>query len=344
MKKIRRPLLLPLVPVYAAAAGVSGWLHRSRWLPERDLGEAVISVGSVSAGGAGKTPMVLLLAEALVRRRYDVRILTRGYRRSSTGVERVNPLGDAAWFGDEPMLMARRSGVPVYVGADRYQAGLLAQKERGDRRIVYLLDDGLQHRKLHRDFDVALLTKRDMEDILLPAGNLREPISALERVNAIVLREEEVEGLGTWLAERSGGPEAPMIWVIRRRLSFPATLQWERMPSRPLAFSGIARPEGFLTMLAGEGVAAAATVNFADHHRYTVEDMRRLLAEAKAVQADGFVTTEKDAVKLSEEMRSLLGEAGPVVVAELRAEFVNEGETIAQMIGSIPRMERRKDR
>ena len=144
MKTLRRPLLLPLVPAYAVAAGVSRWMYGSKWIAERDLGEAVISVGSISAGGAGKTPMVLLLAEALVRRRYDVRILTRGYGRSSTGVERVNPMGDAAWFGDEPMLMARRSGVPVYVGADRYEAGMLAQRERGDRRIVYLLDDGMQ--------------------------------------------------------------------------------------------------------------------------------------------------------------------------------------------------------
>lgn len=344
MKSVRRPLLLPLVPAYAAVASVNGWMYRSGWLPARDLGEAVISVGSVSAGGAGKTPMVLLLAEALVRRRYDVRILTRGYGRRSAGVDRVNPLGDAAWFGDEPMLMARRSGVPVYVGGDRYQAGMLAQKERGERRIVYLLDDGMQHRKLHRDFDIALLTKRDMEDTLLPAGNLREPISAIERADAIVLREEEVEGLGTWLAERSWGPEAPMIWVIRRRLSFPTALQWERMPAHPLAFSGIARPEGFVTMLEAEGMATAGVVNFEDHHPYTIEDMARLLREAKATGADGFVTTEKDAVKLSEAMRSVLGEIGPVVVAELRAEFVNEQETIAQMIGSIPQMERRTNR
>ena len=200
------------------------------------------------------------------------------------------------------------------------------------------------HRKLHRDFDVALLTKADLDDTLLPAGNLREPVAAIERADAIVLREEEVAELGTWLTERSWEPEAPLIWVIRRRLNFPASQPWERMPSSPLAFSGIARPEGFVTMLEAEGIATAGAIYFEDHHPYTADDMARLRREAKAVGADGFMTTEKDAVKISDEMRKLLSEIGPLTVAELRAEFVNEGETIAQMIGSIPRMERRTNR
>src|SRR6185312_11737381 len=104
-------------------------MFRLGWLKQKQLPSPVISVGSVSAGGAGKTPVVMMLAGVLRRRGYAVTILTRGFGRAPKTVERVEPYGDPAWFGDEPILLAQRSGVPVFVGADRYQAGLLAEQK-----------------------------------------------------------------------------------------------------------------------------------------------------------------------------------------------------------------------
>jgi tetraacyldisaccharide 4'-kinase len=326
-KKAPRPGLLPLVPVYAAVRGVKAWLLERGWLRQRRLGRPVISVGSVSAGGAGKTPVVLLLAELLGRAGFAVRILSRGYGRSSTAIERVDAGGDAARYGDEPMLLARRLATPaeVWVGADRYAAGMLAEASESDAKAVYLLDDGFQHRKLARDLDVVLLTQRDVEDCLLPGGNLREPLRALRRANVVVLREEDA-GL-TEFVERLCG-RMPAIWMIRRRLVAAP------LPARPVVFSGIARPESFLAMLAELGCEAVAEVRFRDHHRYTSEDIERLLRVGREDGADGFVTTEKDAVKLS---RGMLERLGRVVVPELRVELVEAAaalELLLQTVGS----------
>ncbi len=338
----RRPLLLPLVPVYAAGLHVKQWIAERQRSRRRSLESAVISIGSISAGGAGKTPVVLALARMLHQREYAVRILTRGYKRTSTRVERVDPKGDAARFGDEPMLLAQRSGVPVYVGADRYEAGLMAQDSPGDARIVHLLDDGFQHRQLARDLDIVVLTRKDVNDALLPAGDLREPVTALRNADIIVLREDEAESLEDFVAvlTRESGP--PAVWQIRRTLRFspPARIP----PKRPLAFCGIARPESFASMLAQEGVRPASTLSFADHHGYTDRDIDRLLEEARAHTADGFVTTEKDAVKLTAGMRGRLEWLGPLLVPELEVTFLDERTVLEQLISRVSRLDRRKDR
>lgn len=350
----RRTLLLPLVPLYGAVVRWKRRMFAEGRLRSRSLDDVVISVGSVSAGGAGKTPVVLLLAKMLSRRGYAVRILTRGYgRRAGYGwgsrlVERVDPAGDAGRFGDEPVLLARRSGVPVYVGADRYRAGRLAEglrdeRFRGSRQVVYLLDDGFQHRQLKRDLDLVLLTRKDVEDVLLPAGDLREPLSTLGDADVVVLREDEAASLGELLAGLKQGAGSQPVWVVRRRLNL-ITAGGGRLPMRPLVFCGIARPEGFLSMLEAEGLRPAATVIFGDHHGYGERDVDRLVERAKAAGADGFVTTEKDAVKLKAGMRGQMERVGPLVVPELRVELVDERAALQQMIAMVPRLDRRRNR
>jgi len=339
----RRTLLTPLIPIYGAAVSWKRRLFETGRLKTKTLNHPVISVGSVSTGGAGKTPFVLLLADVLERRRYAVRILTRGYRRGSSEVERVDPSGDERRYGDEPMLLARRSGAPVYVGADRYKAGLMAEGMAAEGRVVHLLDDGFQHRRLARDIDIVLLTRRDVEDVLLPAGNLREPLSALANADVIVLREEEAEGVHGFVSGlvRENGP--PPIWQIRRSLRLP-TGEGGKLPGRPLAFCGIARPDGFFSMLEAEGWRLAGTAVFEDHHRYGEGGISKLIDRAVEVGADGFVTTEKDAVKLTDQMRGRMEGVGPVVVAELRVELVDEKGALEQMISMVPRLNRRRAR
>src|SRR5580704_15741072 len=137
------------------------------------LSGPVVSIGNLSVGGSGKTPFVILLGELLKARGLKFDILSRGYGRQTKGVALVEPGGSSRDFGDEPLLMARRLGVPVVVGEDRYQAGIFAEGEFGPQ--FHLLDDGFQHRALARDFDIVLVTPDDSRDRLLPAGRLREP-------------------------------------------------------------------------------------------------------------------------------------------------------------------------
>ncbi len=344
---IRRMLLQPLVPVYTAALALEGVLRSRGRLPVRRLPDAVISVGSLSAGGAGKTPLVLALAKALTKRDYAVRILTRGYGRRGKAIERVDPEGDPARFGDEPVLLAQRSGVPVFVGADRYRAGLLAQELPVSQRVVYLLDDGFQHRRLARDMDVVLLTRHDLEDLLLPAGNLREPLTRLREADVVVLREEEREALAEFVDRIKCAPALPAgtqplrpaVWVIRRRLDFGEDA---RLPERPLVFCGIARPESFIVMLAEKGVHPAEVIAFRDHHAYSEKTVGRLIKTAKRLGVDAFVTTEKDAVKLTSAMRSQLRATGPLLVPRLVVDLVEEKAAVEQILSRVSQLDRRR--
>ncbi len=342
MSKARRPLLLPLTPLYAAALSVKQWLFSNGWLRQRRLESPVISVGSISAGGAGKTPVVLMLATMLRQRGYGVRILSRGYGRKSKKVARVEPFDDARRHGDEPVMLAQRSGVPVYVGGDRYGAGVMAEQgELTDKTVVHLLDDGFQHRQLFRDVDIVLLTQEDVEDDLLPAGNLREPLTALAMADVVVLREEEADALKPVVAELAGANRRPAVWVIRRRLSLGEGGE-VALPTKPLAFCGIARPQSFMTMLAGQGYEPTAKVMFADHHAYGEHDLARLLREARLCGANGFVTTEKDAVKLTPLLRDSLEAIGPLVVARLSVDLLEEKDALLELVGMVGRLDRRK--
>ena len=326
-RRVARPWLWPLVPVYWAVTELKRAMVRWGWLRQRWLASPVVSVGSCSAGGAGKTPVALLLAEALSRRGYGVRILTRGYGRQVRSVERVDVAGDAGRYGDEPMLLSRRTHGEVFVGADRYEAGLLAEREAVGESLVHVLDDGFQHRRLGRDVDVVLLTRKDMEDALLPAGDLRESLGALREADVIVLREEELAWTRGFVERLDCRAD---IWVVRRALQFD-----EAVPVRPLVFCGIARPDDFTAMLEGVGCRAAGAIAFADHHAYGEEDLTRLAEDARAAGADGFVTTEKDAVKLTGEMLRRLEVVGPVVVARLEVGLVDEGAAVDGLVARI---------
>jgi len=245
----------------------------------------VISVGNISVGGSGKTPFVQTLGHWLNAQDIPFDILSRGYGRRSKGVLQVDPKGSAQLYGDEPLLLARSLNAPVFVGEDRYKAGLAAEafaatSPRPAR--VHILDDGFQHRRLHRDFDIVLLADSDLHSTLLPFGRLREPLSALGRASAVVASED----LAALLTR-------PNIWHIRRRLVLPAPA-----PTRPLAFCGLAHPRQFWESLSDIGIYPVGTFSFSDHHRYNALDIALLQRLARQHDANGFLTTEKDLVKL----------------------------------------------
>ena len=318
---VRRPLLKPLVPIYRAAVSM-----RNRWYDSvatpRILHDPVLSIGSIAAGGAGKTPFLAALARLLRTLGYAPDVLSRGYGRSSRGVLRVYPEGTARQFGDEPLMLARALHIPVIVGSSRYAAGCLAEREPDTRR-VHLMDDGFNHRALARTLDIALLTLEDAHDVLLPAGNLREPLHCLRRADVLVLRAPEAAMLMP-LARGLLVDSAKPVWTITRRVLLPANL-----PSAPILFSGIARPGEFEAMAHRAGIRVAGVRRFADHHLYTPAQMDALRRYGRASHADGFLTTAKDAVKLTGPMLDILHDIGPIAVADAIVEF-EDADAVSQ--------------
>ena len=289
-----------------------GAAWRRRWYerhPEarRRLSRPVVSVGALAVGGSGKTPVAALVAELLRDAGERPAVLSRGYRRRVRTRDDVvvvrEPDGlraDVDVAGDEPRMLAERlEGISVVVGRDRYLAGHLAETRLG--ATVHVLDDGFQHLGLARDVDLLLVRADDLRQPTLPGGRLRERPHAARGADALIVEAGSsaaaaavAAGLGvaTWFRQhRALGGLQPIA-------GSPAG---ERAAGRDrvLAVAGIAAPERFRNALAAAGFEVAGTLAFADHHRFTVADVRRIAADARAFAADLVLTTEKDAVRLA---------------------------------------------
>jgi tetraacyldisaccharide 4'-kinase len=317
-----RPFAL-FVPLYAAAVGAKNAAYKYGWKKPQHLSWPVVSVGNLSVGGAGKTPLVIRLAQLLAAEAVHVDVLLRGYGRSSSQVERVDPEGDASRYGDEPKLIARTANIPVYVGASRYDAGLLAER-KAQRPGIHLLDDGFQHRRLARAMDIVVLHASDFNSTLLPAGRLREPLGSLKRASAIVLRAEDRQ-LESDL--RARGITAP-VWIQHRRLAVECE-------GPVVAFCGIARPDEFFAALRSRKVDLKSTLALGDHQAYSGSRIARLISLLQRNDASGFVTTEKDAVRLSREQRAQLEEVAPLHVARLQVSLDDEAAITRQLRGLL---------
>lgn len=303
-----------LTSIFGAVVGARNAFYDRGLLRSRRLHGPVISVGNLSVGGTGKTPFVIALGELLKQRGISFDVLSRGYRRKSSGVLLVDPQGSPRDYGDEPLLIARKLGVPVVVGESRYLAGTFAERRYGPQ--LHLLDDGFQHRQLARDYDIVLLTPEDAQGQLLPAGRLREPASSLRRADAIALIGEVAPG---------SSPAGPLDPTVKNPFAAPAlplehklVLEVERamelvdVPPRPVAFCAIGRPEQFFRQLLQNGVEAVAEIQFRDHHSYTQADVATLQRTASDRGAEGFVTTEKDAINLG----ALAAQLQPLSIAQ----------------------------
>jgi len=301
--------------IYGGVVGARNALYNRSWLRSRSLQGSVISVGNLSAGGSGKTPFVILLGELLKARGVRFDVLSRGYGRKTRGVLLVDPGGLPRDFGDEPLLIARRLQAPVVVGEDRYEAGRFAESRFGAQ--IHLLDDGFQHRGLSRDFDIVLVTPEDARDRLLPSGRLREPLRSLRRADAVVL--------ASGASPESFPLEGKIVWRVRRGI-VP-----QNVPARPIVFCGIARPQNFLLQLRAAGIDPVAEAFFRDHHAYTEKDVRDLLQLHQRSEADGFVTTEKDAVNLGGYLAAL----APLAVVPVKMELADAANAVDTMLCMI---------
>lgn len=287
---MRRPYLLPLVPLYAAGSALRHVGMAVGWKTVRALYHPVISIGNLSTGGAGKTPLAITLANLFTAHGFQVDVLSRGYGRKSQGPAQVRLDGSADQFGDEPLLIARESNVPVFVARERYQAGRLAESEihhASDQTRIHILDDGFQHRQLFRDIDILLLDRNDWHDHLLPAGNLREGLRSIRRANVLAIPAGDLE-FESELRRVWRGP----LWRLRRIMETP------HVTGPVVAFCGIARPAQFLSGLKSSGMSLADEVIFSDHHPYSLHDVERLVTLARKKNATALITTEKDEVRL----------------------------------------------
>lgn len=278
------------------------------------LARPVVSVGNLSVGGSGKTPLVAALASLLVAAGERPSVLSRGYGRRcpadgvlvvSDGRQVLEGVGRA---GDEPLMLARQlAGVAVLVAADRYLAGTLAEHRLGC--TVHLLDDGFQHLALERDIDLLLLGEADTTDAVLPAGRLREPLDVGCDADAWLVPASAQDAFAepdAIMGCRNAKPVFTVETAARPPLrvhpwGHPAGLQ----ATRAVALAGIARPGRFFESARASGWELAEEIAFPDHHRYGTRDLNRVVRAARAAAVDVVLTTEKDAVRLEDAVARL---------------------------------------
>ena len=299
-------LLTPPALVYRAAVA---WRNHRYDRPGASVhpGIPVISIGNLTVGGTGKTPLTAWIASHLLEEGRRPAVVSRGYGggsgRGPCFVSRgMGPLVPASVGGDEPVLLARRlPGVMVVVGSDRV-AGARAAREAGADVVV--LDDGFQHRRLARDLDLVLLDARDPFGAyrLLPSGPLREPVASLARAHAVLVTRSRPGEPFPFLERviRRHAGDLPVLRAGHRTAGFvDARGNAQPPPARAVAFSGIGSPDAFLADLLGEGVEVAAERRFPDHHRYRDAELAEIEALARTHGAVP-VATEKDLARLPE--------------------------------------------
>jgi tetraacyldisaccharide 4'-kinase len=323
---LSRPLriLWPASKLYGVGVAIRTRLYAYGWLKQKRLNAAVISIGNLSVGGTGKTPLVIWLAEKLLAQGQRVAILTRGYR---------GTVGSS----DEVDLMRSRLQNRVIFGVSKNRFAEGQRIESHQAIDIFLLDDGFQHLELARDLDIVLMdASRPLAQPLLPAGPMREPISALTRASIIIFtRTENAAGAKEAIQRLSNLPvfAASTRLLGFRRLGDVGSLQTiSELGSGPFfAFCGIGNPEAFERDLQRWGIMPAGHMSFADHHRYTIEDVQAIERAAARFGAKSLITTEKDSWNLQDVQFSAL----PAFVSVIDLEITSETEFLLAVDGAL---------
>jgi len=304
-----RAAMWPLSVVYRIGLSVYLGLYSSGLRRRLQLNVPVVSVGNLTFGGTGKTPAVQAIARMLADSGKRCVVLSRGHGGSASGATIVSDgrcvLVDPSVCGDEPAMLAESlPGVPVIVGRDRRVTGRLACS--GFSPDVIILDDGLQYWQLHRELDIIVLdaTRPFGSGLLMPMGDLREPISGIARGGAFILTnssraaDSELAGIRSLISRLV--PDAPVFEANRKPVDL-LLCSGELRAVESLrgvavaAFCGIGRPEGFFDLVRDSGAEMIESVAFADHHWYTSDDIKRL----SIIEAEAYITTEKDFARLN---------------------------------------------
>ena len=274
----------------------------------KSLPVPVISVGNLTTGGTGKTSLVISLCRFLKDKGYNVAVLTRGYKGDLPGPVLITEGMSAKEAGDEPVMMAKRlPGIPVVKGANRYEAGLyagaLAKGANAGPPDLFILDDGFQHWRLKRDLDILLLSATDpfYLEKLIPVGSLREPLSAMERADLIVVSkarevpggyEKEIRRYNAHAPIYPAWYEADGVTCCATGTSYPVDcLRGKEV----FAFAGIGEPYSFRQSLMEAGAVIKGFMEFRDHHMFNQADIGRIKKRAGGLW---IITTEKDIMRL----------------------------------------------
>jgi tetraacyldisaccharide 4'-kinase len=296
---------------YWVGVGLRKILYRSGIFARKPLPCKVISVGNITLGGTGKTPLVVSLAGFLLEKGIRPAVVSRGYGRKDESQTLIvsddkSILSDTATAGDEPVLIGTRlPGVPVVVGSNRYAAAQSVLQHFNTS--VVILDDGFQHFRLKRDLDIALVDATDPfgNGKIFPAGILREPIKALCRAQAVIItRSDAVSSIEELKARIRRVTSARIFTSFQRPLDLVDYRTGELKPlsvlrgTKILAFSGIARPASFTSLLRALGAVVSAERIYPDHYEFKKADMAAVFKKAGDNRVNMIVTTEKDAVRL----------------------------------------------
>lgn len=350
---LARAALLAPAKLYEYGVRTRIALYEMGYLDKVKLRAPIISVGNLSVGGTGKTPLVAFLARYLQSEGHQVAVLSRGYRRQSRGRVEVSTedsvLATPGEAGDEPALLAAACpGVRVVVDRDRAAAG--AWLEGRVPVSVFLLDDGFQHLRLARDLNIVLVDATDPVggERMLPFGRLREPLTSLRRADAIIVTRSDQpfdQVAVKRLISAYCIADTPVFYgyhdVVGVHLAGSTeTIGRLSLSRRRVAvFSGIARPERFDSDLEHLGMQIVARRRFSDHHRYDLNDLQPLLKEATRAGAEAIVTTEKDEVNLPHDFSSTSNL--PVYVARIEFRCEEEATLKSLVLRSIMKGDRR---
>jgi len=296
--------------LYALLCHLRFSLYALGLLPQKKAACPVVSVGNLTVGGTGKTPVTLYLAEQWQKRGLSVGIVSRGYQRNKKEALVLvsaghGPLESPADVGDEPYLMARRlKGIPIVVASDRHSG---CERITSDFKLdLILLDDGFQHLRLKRDLNILLLDARRPfgNKFLLPRGPLREPLKEIQRADLVIFTRVEPSSDLKSITTKIEAQGKPVLFShfkatgLRQVLTGREALLSDLQGRSILPFCGIANPEAFFRQLTALGATIKDVVVFEDHHTYHDTDFRKIGQSAEACGAEWVITTEKDVVKV----------------------------------------------
>jgi tetraacyldisaccharide 4'-kinase len=339
MNILSRYILLPISLVYGIVVWLRNILFEARIFRTTELPIPVVSVGNISTGGTGKTPMVEYIARTLHENGKRTAVLSRGYRRESTGFLLVSDgsaiYADYRIAGDEPVqLAARLPGIIVAVDGNRSRGGKMLVQSYAVEVIV--LDDGFQHRWLSRDLDIVLMDASRLGEnrFLLPSGTRREPFSSLRRADIGVItkyRSDSYFEVMERLLRKNrcglslGAHIKPLDYL---RLTDGTVLSLDFLIAhRAFLFSGIAYPDDFYRSVIQTDVQVVGRKWFRDHHRFVRSELEEIVTHAKKNDAECLITTEKDSVRLSEYI-DIFKKTIPVYVLRICLNFTDEGKKV----------------
>jgi tetraacyldisaccharide 4'-kinase len=351
--KRARLFLLPCSLLYWVAVVLRNWFFDIGILKTTKVSVPVISVGNISTGGVGKTPIVEMLIERLGNNR-RLSVVSRGYGRKSVetivvsdGCGNFASVEDA---GDEPSQLARKFSNLIVVVDEKRARGSQKAIELGAE--IILLDDGFQHRYLHRDLNLMVMTVEEIVngDWLLPAGDRREPMSSLKRANALVITRckdmQDFEQAKRTIESKLRAEPRPFLGgegivgvqiklKSLKLISSNETLETGTLAGKKvIAVSGIGNPKTFESLLEDTGMIVVKHFMFSDHHWFSDEDIQTIIKARKALSVDFIVTTEKDIMRLRERFVEFL-KTEPVIVAEIQQVFVAGKDMLDALIKQV---------